>query len=493
MNPLRWMVLQVGIAGALLLSTLALLSGSASAVIAQQPTPPIGQALQMTVPTSSVGAPVLLPTVTPSAKDIAAKQAEEAASDVKSSEVVSAVASQEVTPEATPEVGASEGISEEAGAGELAAGVEISVTGTPTYYVVAPGDTLFVIARDKGSTINAIMDANGLTNPDRLDVGQLLLIPASDGTLPDPALEPVVTADGTVTQTVIEARGTITERMTSLAQQSNGDSPYYDTTWLTYYGRPHIDVMGILGEYSIDDLIPLLREQADAYERANGDSLKVTPAFHLVYGMATTATGDDNSHLAYMGETEVISYIEAAKAQGWGVILDVQIGALTPTAAISPALSYLSYPNVHLAIDPEFAMSHAGQRVPGNPIGFVTAEEVNAVQAEINRYLADNHLPGPRILLVHQFQSDMIVDIDKLDTTSYPHVALTLSVDGWGGPWGKISKYNSLVSNASPYTAFKLFYRWDEPLLLPDEALGNRPYRGSDFSIDVTPNMIIYQ
>jgi hypothetical protein len=175
------------------------------------------------------------------------------------------------------------------------------------------------------------------------------------------------------------------------------------------------------------------------------------------------------------------------------VILDVQIGALSPSIAISPALAYLKYPNVHLAIDPEFAMSHKNQTVPGNPIGFVTAEQVNEVQAVVDAYLAEQKLPGPRILLVHQFQSDMIVEPEKLDTSSYPHVALTLSVDGWGGPWGKISKYNSLVTAASPFTAFKLFYRWDEPLLLPDEALGNRPFRGSDFFIEVTPNLIIYQ
>jgi hypothetical protein len=49
------------------------------------------------------------------------------------------------------------------------------------------------------------------------------------------------------------------------------------------------------------------------------------------------------------------------------------------------------------------------------------------------------------------------------------------------------------VNVDSPYVAFKLFYRWDEPLLLPDEVLGNRPYRGTDFAMDVTPNLIIYQ
>ena len=376
---------------------------------------------------------------------------------------------------------------------ELAGAALLTVTGTPTYYVVLPGDTLFVIATDFGTTVEAILHANGLTNPDVLEVGQVLLIPDTEGALPDPILAPWVMVDGTLTQTVIVPRGAITERMTSLAQQASLTSPFYKRTWLTYYGRPNIDVMGILGEFPVDELVPLLRAKAEAYERANGDGLAVTPAFHLVYGMATKAAGDDKSYLAFMDATDVISYIVAAEAEGWGVILDVQIGALTPSVAITPALDYLRYSNVHLAIDPEFAMAHAGQTVPGNPIGFVSAAEVNEVQAVIDAYLVAEALPGPRILLVHQFQDNMIVDREQLDVESYPRVALTLSVDGWGGPWAKISKYNSLVDVASPYVAFKLFYRWDEPLLLPDEALGNRPYRGTDYFIEVTPNLIIYQ
>src|SRR5690606_8112702 len=170
-------------------------------------------------------------------------------------------------------------------------------------------------------------------------------------------------------------------------------------------------------------------------------------ALHLVYGMATKAAGEDGSHLAFIDETTVITYIEAAEAEGWSVILDVQIGALSPTVAITPALRYLDYPNVHLAIDPEFAMVYPGQSWPGNPIGYVPADQVNEVQAVIEAHLVERGLPGPRILLVHQFQSSMIVEPEKLDATTYAaHVALTLSVDGWGGPWGKVSKYNSFIT-----------------------------------------------
>src|SRR5690606_35332830 len=146
-------------------------------------------------------------------------------------------------------------------------------------------------------------------------------------------------------------------------------SPYYQKTWVTYYGRPGIDVMGILGEYDIEELTPLLQAQADAYDEANGPHLGVQPAFHLVYGMATKSSGADNSYLAYLDDTTVLSYVQLAAEEGFAVILDMQIGNRSPAQAISPALPYLAYPHVHLAIDPEFAMVHAGQSWPGNPIG----------------------------------------------------------------------------------------------------------------------------
>ncbi len=302
------------------------------------------------------------------------------------------------------------------------------------------------------------------------------------------AVETAPAANG---EPAIAPRGSITERMTSLAQVAGAESPFFEQTWLTYYGRPGIPVMGILGEYEIADLTPLLRKQAREYDIANGQGLGVMPAFHLVYGMATVAPGEDGNHLAYLEETAVMAYVEAAAEEGFAVILDVQIGALSPTEAISPALPYLAYEHVHLAIDPEFAMVHPGQLWPGDPIGYVTAEQVNEVQVEVQRYLRRNRLAGNRVLLVHQFQGNMIVDAERIDP-SYERVAVTISVDGWGGPWAKITKYNVFVTPESPYAAFKLFYQWDDPILSPAEALGTKAY-AEELFIDVTPNMVIYQ
>jgi spore germination protein len=43
--------------------------------------------------------------------------------------------------------------------------------------VVKPGDTLSGIAKEFGVTVEAIMEVNDLTNPNKIRVGQVLIIP----------------------------------------------------------------------------------------------------------------------------------------------------------------------------------------------------------------------------------------------------------------------------------------------------------------------------
>ncbi len=51
-------------------------------------------------------------------------------------------------------------------------------SGTGETYTVKSGDTLFNIAQRYGITVNALVAANSLANPDRLDIGQTLNIPS---------------------------------------------------------------------------------------------------------------------------------------------------------------------------------------------------------------------------------------------------------------------------------------------------------------------------
>ncbi len=59
----------------------------------------------------------------------------------------------------------------------------------PVFYTVQPGDTLLAIARAYGVTLEALMEANGITDPNLLHVGQTLVIPT--GPLPTATASPV--------------------------------------------------------------------------------------------------------------------------------------------------------------------------------------------------------------------------------------------------------------------------------------------------------------
>jgi LysM repeat protein len=64
-------------------------------------------------------------------------------------------------------------------------------TPTPHTYTVEAGDSLFSIARDLGIELDLLMAANGLTDPDRLDVGQVLTIPETGDS---PSAQPLITS-----------------------------------------------------------------------------------------------------------------------------------------------------------------------------------------------------------------------------------------------------------------------------------------------------------
>ncbi|HXF61238.1 MAG TPA: LysM domain-containing protein, partial [Caldilineaceae bacterium] len=59
-----------------------------------------------------------------------------------------------------------------------------------TTYTVAPGDTLFLIAQRFGVPLETLIAANGITNPDVIEVGQVLVIPT--GAAPAPQADVAV-------------------------------------------------------------------------------------------------------------------------------------------------------------------------------------------------------------------------------------------------------------------------------------------------------------
>jgi LysM repeat protein len=55
--------------------------------------------------------------------------------------------------------------------------IETAAESQSTEYIVQTGDTLLSIARRYDTTVEALVNANGIVNPDRIGVGQVLIIP----------------------------------------------------------------------------------------------------------------------------------------------------------------------------------------------------------------------------------------------------------------------------------------------------------------------------
>ena len=60
-------------------------------------------------------------------------------------------------------------------------------------YTVAAGDTLGAIAAQLGVSLDALTSANAIDDPNRIRVGQVLLVPNADGALPVASLAAVTT------------------------------------------------------------------------------------------------------------------------------------------------------------------------------------------------------------------------------------------------------------------------------------------------------------
>jgi hypothetical protein len=274
---------------------------------------------------------------------------------------------------------------------------------------------------------------------------------------------------------------------TAFAQQL----PSGNELMLGYYGRPGAVSLGVLGQSPIEALVPKIKAKADEYARASGERT-VTPAFHLIYGLASSEPGRDKDYLLPLSHEKVMAYIDAAKTHGFAVIIDSQLGELTPMESIKPVLKYLKYENVHLAIDPEFEVNGLSVR-PGKVIGHVSAEEVNQVQSAMTDYLKQNGIEESKILMVHSFTPHMLKDKEKLK--KYEKIDLVLNLDGHGSPRLKVDIYNQLYTktiSSKMAGGFKLFFQEDKPsLMTPKQVLGMEPVGNT--KINVPPQYINYQ
>jgi hypothetical protein len=240
---------------------------------------------------------------------------------------------------------------------------------------------------------------------------------------------------------------------------------------LAYYGHPLSRNMGILGRYSMAELDSRLSRLAEEYGAVNGGR-KVLKAFYIIYG--TVWPGGD---IGILRESVLQDYIGYALEHDILVFIDHQIGRFDPVESLRRMLPYLKYPNVHLALDPEWRTT-----MPMKEIGSVTAEEINRAQKVMEDYIIKEGIPGERMLVIHQFNQRMIRNREQVES-GFRRVRLVHCADGFGPPRLKRDSYafNARAENI-PVKAFKLFYNfdipgagYDSPLLSPGEVMNLRP------------------
>ena len=243
---------------------------------------------------------------------------------------------------------------------------------------------------------------------------------------------------------------------------------------VAFYGNPLSKRMGILGALPPERMLAKLDTVVAEWRAA--DSLTVVqPALHFIAVVAQAAPGRDGKYRARMADTLIDRVLSWAETRNAIVFLDLQVGKSTLQDELPRLAKYLSLPNVHLGIDPEFSMKRGGR--PGERVGTYDATDINYATSFLADLVTQHNLP-PKVFVVHRFTRPMVTNTGKI--TLDPRVQIVMHMDGWGWPSLKKESYRRYIyQEPVQFTGFKLFYRNDtkagHPLMTPSEVLKLEP------------------
>ena len=245
---------------------------------------------------------------------------------------------------------------------------------------------------------------------------------------------------------------------------------------LAYYGNPLSKRMGVLGQYPKDEMLSRFDRAVAAWNTAD-PAHPVLPALHMVSVVAQGDPGPSGMYRTIMRDSLIDEVHGWAKSRKGIFIIDVQTG-WDRIQNLAPKFErWLSQPDVHFAVDPEFMMIHNGRLKPGAKIGSMPASDINWTINYLSDIVKKNNLP-PKILVIHRFTRNMVPDAENIRPT--PQVQVVVDMDGWGAPWLKRDSFRDyIVQHPVQFTGFKIFYGNDskkgDPIMSPTDVMQLRP------------------
>jgi hypothetical protein len=242
---------------------------------------------------------------------------------------------------------------------------------------------------------------------------------------------------------------------------------YPDHFLVAYYGTAQTASMGVLGEDTPDRITTRLRAAAKPYA-ASGRKVQIV--YELIVSIADPHPGADGNYSHNIPMEYVEQYVRAAQRNKALLVLDLQPGRTDFLTNAKQFRWALKHPWVGLALDPEWRMGPG--EVPAQTIGQVRAAEINAVSRWL-AILARNHNLPQKLFLIHQFRSDMVINIQNVVVR--PRLATVQHVDGFGSQSQKLATYNRVARPDMFHMGFKLFYDEDIDMFTPGETMRIRP------------------
>ncbi|MGE5831201.1 MAG: hypothetical protein ACM30G_22975 [Micromonosporaceae bacterium] len=237
------------------------------------------------------------------------------------------------------------------------------------------------------------------------------------------------------------------------------------------YGHPGDSVLGVLGEQPLSAAITRAKNVAASYSSLVDEP--VVPTFEIITTVASASAGSDGDYSLETPVERLRPWVDAARAAGMYVMLDLQPGRTDFLTQAKRYAELLKLPNVGLALDPEWRLKP--NQVHMVQIGSVTADEINATSEWLAELTRVNKLPQ-KVLMLHQFRLDMIVNRSSVNT-SHDELSIIIHADGFGTPSEKFNTWRAMHVNppANISWGWKNFYDEDQPTFTPRQTVAISP------------------